>query len=99
MDIFQNKDKTPSAKRKYDELFISNSIKLKNRIIDYDHIHGMRKIKSEYEKEKEKQNEEILMKAKRIQEESLDEVKTMNSILLSAKFAAIRDKQIEEKKN
>ena len=55
-------------------------------------------LKSEYEKEKEKKDREIILKAQKDQEENLDEVKKMNSILLTAKYAAIRDKQIEEKK-
>ena len=88
----------PLRKIKYDELFLSNSIKLKNKIIDYDNTHERVGFKSEYEKEKEKKEKEILFKAQRDREENLDEVKTMNSILLSAKYAAIRDKQIEEKK-
>jgi hypothetical protein len=89
---------TPLTKIKYDELFLSNSIKLKNKIIDYDNTHERVGFKSEYEKEKEKNEKEILFKAQRDREENLDEVKTMNSMLLSAKYAAIRDKQIEEKK-
>ena len=85
-------------KRKFDELFLSNSISLKNKIIEYDNIHGRNALKSEYEKEKEKKDREIILKAQKDQEENLDEVKKMNSILLTAKYAAIRDKQIEEKK-
>ena len=89
---------TPLRKIKYDELFLSNSIKLKNKIIDYDKTHERVGFKSEYEKEKEKKEKEILFKAQRDREENLDEVKMMNSMLLSAKYAAIRDRQIEEKK-
>jgi hypothetical protein len=98
INIFQRQGLTPLRKRKYDELFLSNSIMLKNKIIDYDNTHERIGIKSEYEKEKEKKEKEILFKAQRDREENLDEVKAMNSILLSAKYAAIRDKQIEEKK-
>ena len=92
---------TPLRKRKFDELFLSNSIILKNKIIEYDNSHGvngLKAIKGEFEMEKEKKEKEILFKAQRDKEENLDEVKTMNSILLSAKFAVIRDKQLEEKK-
>ena len=98
INIFQSQGITPVRKRKFDELFLSNSITLKNKIIDYDRYHERKGLKSDYEKEKEKKEKEILFKAQRDREESLDEVKTMNSILLSAKYAAIRDKQIEEKK-
>ena len=73
--------------KKYDEIFLSNSIKLKNKIIDYDLTHERTGPKSEYQKEKEKKEKEILFKAKRDREENLDEVKTMNSILLTAKYA------------
>ena len=101
INIFQRQGITPLRKRKFDELFLSNSIMLKNKIIDYDNTHGTKginNIKSQYEIEKEKKEKEILFKAQREREENLDEVKTMNSLLLSAKYAAIRDKQIEEKK-
>ena len=89
---------TPMREKKYDEIFLSNSIKLKNKIINYDLTHERTGPKSEYQKEKEKKEKEILFKAKRDREENLDEVKTMNSILLTAKYAAIREKQIEEKR-
>ena len=89
---------TPMREKKYDEIFLSNSIKLKNKIINYDLTHERTGPKSEYQKEQEKKEKEILFKAKRDREENLDEVKTMNSILLTAKYAAIREKQIEEKR-
>ena len=98
INIFQNKGKTPTAKRKFDELFITNSIMLKNKIINYDNIHGINGIKRVEDDYEEKQNKKILLKAIRYKDENLDEVKTMNSLLLSAKFATIRDKQIEEKR-
>ena len=98
INIFQNKGITPLKKRKFDELFISNSIVLKNKLLDYDNIHGVNGLKYHYESEKERKDKETLLKAQRMIEENLDEVKTMNSIVLNAKYAAIRDRQIEEKK-
>ena len=98
INIFQNKGITPLKKRKFDELFISNSIVLKNKLLDYDNIHGVNGLKYHYESEKERKDKETLLKAQRAIEENLDEVKTMNSIVLNAKYAAIRDRQIEEKK-
>ena len=98
INIFQDKDKTPTTKRKFDELFITNSIRLKNKIINYDNIHGINGIKRLDDDYVKKQNKKILLNAIRYRNENLDEVKTMNSLLLSAKFATIRDKQIEEKR-
>ena len=98
INIFQDKDKTPTTKRKFDELFITNSIMLKNKIINYDNIHGINGIKRLDDDYVKKQNKKILLNAIRYRNENLDEVKTMNSLLLSAKFATIRDKQIEEKR-
>ena len=98
INIFQDK-KTPIAKRKFNELFITNSIMLKNKIINYDNIHGINGIKRLDDDYVKKQNKKILLNAIRYRNENLDEVKTMNSLLLSAKFATIRDKQIEEKRN
>ena len=91
---------TPQKNRRYEESYYTNSIKLKNKIIEYDKNHNIKRlIKSdEYEKEKEKQNKRILEKAKRELEENFDEVKQMNSLMLSAQLASIRDKQIEERK-
>ena len=66
--------------------------------MNYGQVQGINRLKSEYEIDKEKKEKEILNKAKLEREESLDEVKTMNSIMLTAKYAAIRDTQIEEKK-
>ena len=66
--------------------------------MNYGQVQGINRLKSEYEIDKEKKEKEILNKAKLEREESLDEVKTMNSIMLTAKYAAIRDRQIEEKK-
>ena len=43
-------------------------------------------------------NKKILEKAKKYFEENLDEVKEMNKLVLYAKMASIRDKQIEEQK-
>ena len=57
-----------------------------------------RLIKSDYEKEKEKRNKELIKKARREMEENFDEVKNMNKIMLSAQMASIRDRQIEERK-
>ena len=92
---------TPLKNRRYEESFYTNSIKLKNKIINYDKNHNInRLIKSDdYEKEKEKHNKELLQKAKKEIEENYDEVKYMNSLMLSAQLASIRDKQIEEKKH
>ena len=98
INIFQNNGKTPIVKRKFDELFLTNSIILKDKIVNYDNIHGINGLKREKDDYEEKQNQKILMKAKRYKDENLDEVKTMNSLLLSARYAAIRDKQIEEKR-
>ena len=97
----QNKNQffTPLRNPRYDETFLANSIRLKNRIIDYDNNNSFnRLIKSDYEKEKEKEDKELLKKAQKELEENYDEVKYMNSIMLSAQLASIRDKQIEEKK-
>ena len=88
---------TPAKNRRYDELVYNNSLKLKNRIIEYDKTNN-RLIKSDYEKDKEMKNKKILERAKREIEENLDEVKHMNSLMLSAQIASIRDKQIEERK-
>ena len=71
---------------------------LKNKIINYDNIHGINGIKRLDDDYVKKQNKKILLNAIRYRNENLDEVKTMNSLLLSAKFATIRDKQIEEKR-
>ena len=98
INVFQNNGKTPIVKRKFDELFLTNSIILKDKIVNYDNIHGINGLKREKDDYEEKQNQKILMKAKRYKDENLDEVKTMNSLLLSARYAAIRDKQIEEKR-
>ena len=98
INIFQNQGITPVRKRKFEELFLSNSKSLKNKIIEYDNIHGRNVLKGDYEKEQEKKDKEIILKALKDKEENLDEVKKMNSILLTARYAAIRDKQIEEKK-
>ena len=81
-----------------EESSLSNSIKLKNKIREYNNILGRNGFKSDYDKEKEEKDKQILLKAQRDKEENMDEVKTMNSLLLSAKLAVIRDKQIEEKK-
>ena len=74
---------------------MSKSINLKNKIINYDKDYN-RLIKSDFEKEKEKLDKELLIKAQKDIEENFDEVKYMNSIMLNAQLASIRDKQIEE---
>ena len=81
-----------------EESSLSNSIKLKNKIREYNNILGRNGFKSDYDKEKEEKDKQILLKAQRDKEENMDEVKTMNSLLLSAKLPVIRDKQIEKKK-
>ena len=98
----QNKNDalTPKKNGRYEQSYYANSIKLKNKIIEYDKNHNIKRLikSNEYEIEKEKQNKRILEKAKRDIEENFDEVKQMNSLMLSAQLASIRDKQIEEKK-
>ena len=98
LNIFQTKGITPLRLRMTEESSLSNSIKLKNKIREYNNILGRNGFKSDYDKEKEEKDKQILLKAQRDKEENMDEVKTMNSLLLSAKLAVIRDKQIEEKK-
>ena len=90
----------PKRNERYDETFLANSIKLKNKIIDYDKNHKnslSRLNKIDYDKENEKERQVILNKAKREIEEHYDEVKYMNSIMLSAQLASVRDKQMEER--
>lgn len=93
----ENEFLTPVKNRRYEELFYSNSTILKNKIIEYDKKNN-RLTKSDYEQEKEINNKKILEKAKRELEENFDEVKQMNSLMLSAQLASIRDKQIIERK-
>ena len=98
-NLNKNEFLTPLNNRRYEESFYTNSIQLKNKIIDYDKTHKEeRLIKSDYEKEKEKKNKELIKKAQREMEENFDEVKLMNKLMLSAQMATIRDKQVEESK-
>jgi hypothetical protein len=95
----KNDAMTPVKNNRYGESFYANALILKNKIIDYDKMHKEeRLIKSDYEKEKEKRNKELIKKARREMEENFDEVKNMNKIMLSAQMESIRDRQIEERK-
>ena len=72
---------SPRKNERYDETFLTKSIKLKNRIINYDiknnnNLNRLNKI--DYEKEKEKNKKEIIKKAQKEMEENYDEVKYYN---------------------
>ena len=94
----KNDAMTPVKNNRYGESFYANALILKNKIIDYDKMHKEeRLIKSDYEKEKEKRNKELIKKAQREMEENFDEVKHMNKIMLSAQMASIKGKEFKKK--
>ena len=68
------------------------------RIKSYGELTTKKIPKIHYNTENILQDEKIKEKAKKYFEENLDEVKKMNKLVLYAKIASIRDKQIEQQK-
>ena len=71
---------------------------LMKRIKSYGELTTKKIQKIHYNTENILQDEKIKEKAKKYFEENLDEVKKMNKLVLYAKIASIRDKQIEQQK-
>ena len=71
---------------------------LMKRIKSYGELTTKKIPKIHYNTENILQDEKIKEKAKKYFEENIDEVKKMNKLVLYAKIASIRDKQIEQQK-
>lgn len=69
---------------------------LKERIISYDKQYGTSGGLSDIEKENLEINKTMKNKAQKLLDENTDEAKEMNKLIMYAKVASIRDKQLQE---
>lgn len=69
---------------------------LKERIKNYDKINNNSNKLSDIERENLQINSSLKQKAKKIKDENTDEAKDLNKLIMYAKVASIRDKQLQE---
>ena len=94
-------DKTEDEKTKEERHlnYLKRAEEYKNKLRNYDKTHTNPNIQeSEADRDNRLKNEQIIEKAKRIIESQDDLVKTMDKMVLYAKIASIRDKQLKDKK-
>jgi len=94
-------DKTEDEKTREERHlnYLKRAEEYKNKLRNYDKTHINPNIQeSEADRDNRIKNEQIIEKAKRIIESQDDLVKTMDKMVLYAKIASIRDKQLKDKK-
>lgn len=100
-NMISQKDNHNKKKVFEEQVSIKNEAKnnLKERIKEYDKLNYNKGALSELDKENLEINKTMKQRALKIINENTDEAKEMNKLIMYAKVASIRDKQLEENKH